>query len=233
MTPSRFVLLSCLRQTVCLVPFQCVHVITHSREIFRYIYHSSTAAAAAAAACCLLPLSMHLPLYEVRSYWECTNKPNKHSRTSHLCDETINTFRGLLILVERKINIDVWVVENCCLYRWPRNLFENQKLIYLWWIHTLAEIHAVDDGKSKYEVISHSQPFLILITVQQDATVFSLLHFCRQLYMFRVLTPIIRSSYSCNYCFWHWSAGSSREFDTCYQTVWRHLSWIILPPSPG
>ena len=38
-----------------------------------------------------------------------------------------------------------------------------------------------------------------LITVQQDETVFSLLHFCRQLYMFRVLTPIIRSWYSCNY----------------------------------
>ena len=38
-----------------------------------------------------------------------------------------------------------------------------------------------------------------LIIVQQDATVFSSLHFCRQLYMFRVLTPIIRSWYSCNY----------------------------------
>ena len=46
------------------------------------------------------------------------------------------------------------------------------------------------------------------ITVQQVATVFSLLHFCRQLYMFRALTPIFRSSYSCNYSFWHWSAGS-------------------------
>jgi len=34
-----------------------------------------------------------------------------------------------------------------------------------------------------------------LITVQQDATVFGLLHFCRQLYKFRVLTPIIRSWY--------------------------------------
>jgi len=28
-----------------------------------------------------------------------------------------------------------------------------------------------------------------LIIAQQDATVFSLLYFCRQLYMFRVLTP--------------------------------------------
>jgi len=31
-----------------------------------------------------------------------------------------------------------------------------------------------------------------LITVQQDATVFSVLYFCRQLYIFWVLTPIIR-----------------------------------------
>ena len=48
-----------------------------------------------------------------------------------------------------------------------------------------------------------------LIIVQQDATVFSLLYLCRQLYMFRVLTPIIRSWYSCNYSFWHWSTGSA------------------------
>ena len=31
----------------------------------------------------------------------------------------------------------------------------------------------------------------------------SLLHLCRQLYMFRVLTPNIRISYSCNYSFWY------------------------------
>ena len=33
---------------------------------------------------------------------------------------------------------------------------------------------------------------------QQDTTVFSLLHICRQLYMVRMLTPFIRSSYNCN-----------------------------------
>ena len=32
---------------------------------------------------------------------------------------------------------------------------------------------------------------------------FSLLDFCRQLYMFWVLTPIIRSSYNCNYSLWY------------------------------
>jgi len=53
----------------------------------------------------------------------------------------------------------------------------------------------------------HREPNLII--VQQDATVFSLLYFCSQLYMFRVLAPIIRSSYNWNYSFWHWSTGSA------------------------
>ena len=39
---------------------------------------------------------------------------------------------------------------------------------------------------------------------------FSLLHFCRQLYMFRVLTHIIRSWYSCNYSFWYWLTAMSK-----------------------
>ena len=38
---------------------------------------------------------------------------------------------------------------------------------------------------------------------------FSLLYFCRQLYVFRVLTPIISSWYSCNYSFWYWLTGST------------------------
>ena len=38
---------------------------------------------------------------------------------------------------------------------------------------------------------------------------FSLSHFCRQLYMFRVLTPIIRSSYNCTYSFWYWLTRST------------------------
>ena len=52
--------------------------------------------------------------------------------------------------------------------------------------------------------------FLNLIIVQQDPTVLSLLYFCRQLYMFRLLTPTITSSYSCNYNFWHWSTPMNR-----------------------
>ena len=32
---------------------------------------------------------------------------------------------------------------------------------------------------------------------------FSLLHFCMHLCIFRELTPIIRSSYNCNYSFWY------------------------------
>ena len=44
------------------------------------------------------------------------------------------------------------------------------------------------------------------IIVQQDATIYSLLDFCKLLYMFRAVTPpIIRSTYNCNYNIWHWS----------------------------
>jgi len=45
---------------------------------------------------------------------------------------------------------------------------------------------------------------------------FSLLHFCRQLYMFRVFTPIIRSWYSCNYSFWYWLTGSTTIRCRCW-----------------
>jgi hypothetical protein len=44
------------------------------------------------------------------------------------------------------------------------------------------------------------------IIVQQDATMYVLLYFCKLLYMFRLVTPpIIRSTYNCNYSIWHWS----------------------------
>jgi len=40
---------------------------------------------------------------------------------------------------------------------------------------------------------------------RQDATMYSLLYFCKLFYMFRVVTPpIIRSTYNCNYRIWHW-----------------------------
>ena len=39
---------------------------------------------------------------------------------------------------------------------------------------------------------------------------FCLLYFCRQLYMFRVLTPIIRSSYNGSYSFWYWLTAMNK-----------------------
>ena len=47
-------------------------------------------------------------------------------------------------------------------------------------------------------------------------TLFSLLHFCRQLYTFRVLTPINRGWYSCNYSFWYWLTGSTNIRSRCW-----------------
>jgi hypothetical protein len=47
---------------------------------------------------------------------------------------------------------------------------------------------------------------VVSIIVQQDATIYSLLYFCKLLYVFWVVTPpIIRSTYNCNYSIWHWS----------------------------
>jgi len=45
---------------------------------------------------------------------------------------------------------------------------------------------------------------------------FSLLHFCMHLYMIRVLTPTIRSWYSCNYSFWYWLTGSTTIRSCCW-----------------
>ena len=71
---------------------------------------------------------------------------------------------------------------------------------------------------------------------------FNLLHFCRQLYMFRVLTPIMRSWYSCNYSFWHWSTGSTTIrsrcwvfgciVDACQPQPPRHLRKAVTYDSP-
>ena len=64
-----------------------------------------------------------------------------------------------------------------------------------------------------------------LITVQKDATVFSLLYFCMQLYTFRLLTPIIKSWYSCNYSFCYWSTGSTAVCSGCSVGTLESSNW--------
>jgi hypothetical protein len=53
---------------------------------------------------------------------------------------------------------------------------------------------------------------------------FCLLLFCRQLYMFRVLTPIIRSSHNCNYSFWYWLTGSTTR--SCNYSCTSSWWWV-------
>jgi len=85
------------------------------------------------------------------------------------------------------------------------------------------------------------------IIVQQDPTMYSLLYFCKLLFIFRVVTPpIIRSTYNCNYCTWHcsnrlcylplsWSSWygsrggltSARCCNYSYMCSW---CWVELPP---
>ena len=66
----------------------------------------------------------------------------------------------------------------------------------------------------------------VSVTVQKDATIYSLLYFCRLLYMFRVvIRSIIRSTYNCNYSIWHWSNR------LCYLPLsWSR--WNSVPPAP-
>jgi hypothetical protein len=60
----------------------------------------------------------------------------------------------------------------------------------------------------------HTECDVMSIIVQQDATMYSLLYFCKLFYMFWVVTPpLIRSTYNCNYSIWHWS-----NFGKC--SVW-------------
>jgi len=50
----------------------------------------------------------------------------------------------------------------------------------------------------------------VSIFVQQDATIYSSLYFCKLLYMFRVvLQHIIRSTNNCNNSIWQWSTRIS------------------------
>jgi len=63
---------------------------------------------------------------------------------------------------------------------------------------------------------------IMSIIVQQDATIYSLLYFCKLLYMFRVVNPpTIRSTHNCNYSIWHWS-----KFGKC--SVWSQLKMRVM-----
>jgi hypothetical protein len=66
---------------------------------------------------------------------------------------------------------------------------------------------------------------------------FSLLHYCRQLYMFQVSTPIIRSWYSCNYSFWYWLTAlivqQDATYSVCYITVGSCTCFGCWHPSSG
>jgi len=72
--------------------------------------------------------------------------------------------------------------------------------------------------------LSKTEEFRTSIIVQQDATMYSLLYFCKLLYMFRVVTPpIVRSTYNCNYSIWHWSNR------LCYLPLWRKVAEAVWP----
>ena len=84
---------------------------------------------------------------------------------------------------------------------------------YAWRGFWLRNVWSVNVSRSLQFAIDLTS---LLIIVQQDATVFSLLYFCSQLYIFRALTPITSSLYNCNYSFWHWLTGSTTICSCCW-----------------
>jgi len=70
---------------------------------------------------------------------------------------------------------------------------------------------------------------LVFNNIPTRCDLFSLLHFCRQLYMFLVLTPIIRGSYSCNYSFWYWLTGSTTIRCRCWVGTQQRERLVVDP----
>jgi len=120
----------------------------------------------------------------------------------------------------------------------PYLCYYTQPLSCLWHHQTLFPVvHLSFAGVICIIIIIYlyTQPFFLLWVCAlwtkfnncpTRCDLFSLLHFCRQLYMFRVLTPIIRSSYSCNYSLWHWSRGSTTIGCHCWATNRNKINWI-------
>ena len=100
------------------------------------------------------------------------------------------------------VNSNVYIVQYCDILRCMNIIFRESVVMYV--------------KVTKSIKLMKSKCIFDLIAVQQDATLFSLLYFCRQFYMFRVLTPIIRSLYSCNYSFWYWLTGSTAIRSRCW-----------------
>jgi hypothetical protein len=71
---------------------------------------------------------------------------------------------------------------------------------------------------TSWRTYSNANYFSLSIIVQQDATIYTLLYFCKLLYMFLVLTlPIIWSTYNCNYSIWVLTSPRQRKVT---ETVW-------------
>ena len=83
--------------------------------------------------------------------------------------------------------------------------------------HTYTHIHIHTYTHTHTHTHTAETDNTMSMIVQREATTYSLLYFCKLLYMFRVVTPpIIRSTYKCNYSIWHGS-----NFGKC--SVWSQL----------
>jgi len=129
------------------------------------------------------------------------------STVHHLCPKTNFMHSSNQIQHETKLHHScAWIRRNCtptqCIFNWNR-LITGQHL---------TDNHCTTNAKVRGFFFIYTWVRALWIEFNNCPTrcdLFSLLHFCRQLYMFWVLTPIIRSSYNCNCSFWYWLTRST------------------------
>jgi hypothetical protein len=82
----------------------------------------------------------------------------------------------------------------------------SEEFCPLWCVWVWSDATVTQHTHSEFYVYGSVHPEYRSIIVQQDATIYSLLYFCKLLYIFRVVTPpIVRSTYNYTYSTWHWS----------------------------
>ena len=118
------------------------------------------------------------------------------------------SFFSLLVLYNSHRNTDLWELTSnyvtLCVV--PKHVSWKFKIPLSKKIYIYGNLQLNDVSVQK----------LNSITVPTRCDLPSLLHFCGQLYVFRVLTLIIRSWYSCNCSFWYWLTESTTIRSSCW-----------------
>jgi len=121
-----------------------------------------------------------------------------------------------------------WTVQRNTKERSRNHCCRKKKKYYTFWVCVCNLSYSTCNAHAPYCIVTWNLSSCTILNTWVRASwiecnncptrgdLFSLLHFCRQLYMFQVLTPIVRSSYNCNYSFWYWLTGSTTIRSRCW-----------------